>query len=619
MNAHRRPPRIANAAILAFAALTLFAGASRADFTITPIAGSGGVIVPSAPVTVVGGGEITFAITPEHHCHLLADVLVDGISTGGVSSYTFVDVQANHTIEAVFALRGPLTVTADAGPGGTIAPQGMTAVPCGGSVSYLIQTENVCQSIADVRVDGVSVGPVTSYSFTNVHVNHSIEATFVLLGPLTITPVAGWGGTITPSTVQSVPCRGNRTFTIASDGCHAIANVLVDGAPIGAVTTYTFADVRANHTIEAVFGPLAYYSITASAGPGGTITPSGAQSVACGDGMLYVITSDACHTIDVVTVDGIPVGSPGTFAFSDVRTHHTIMATFLARPATILATAGLGGTIAPAGTRQVTCGTDQTFDILPAPGSVIARVVVDGVSQGAIPSYTFAAVQGDHTIHALFEDNTPPTVRLIYPNGGENLFVGDPSKISWTAHDNSLVLEVDLWISRSGAAGPWEPIVTGVPNTGTYVWPVVTGPGTNTGDDPGYTAMLRVVARDAIGLTALDESDAGVSIYRPGNLAVGAGDEAKEFELVSVGPNPSRGPVAIQYAVAREARVGLSVIDLQGRTVASLVDGSVRPGRHRARWNGTLEHGETAPAGVYFVRYQSPAKTTMRRVVIVRP
>lgn len=70
---------------------------------------------------------------------------------------------------------------------------------------------------------------------------------------------------------------------------------------------------------------------------------------------------------------------------------------------TITATAGEGGAIAPDGTVRVTQGADRTFTISAAEGYVIADVLVDGESIGAVDSYTFENVRQNHTIEARFQ------------------------------------------------------------------------------------------------------------------------------------------------------------------------------------------------------------------------
>ena len=71
-------------------------------FTITASAGTGGSISPSGSVSVAEGSNKVFTITPNSGYHI-DDVLVDGVSVGAVSTYTFTDVAANHTISASFA------------------------------------------------------------------------------------------------------------------------------------------------------------------------------------------------------------------------------------------------------------------------------------------------------------------------------------------------------------------------------------------------------------------------------------------------------------------------------------------------------------------------------------
>ena len=74
-------------------------------FTISATAGAGGSISPSGSVFVAEGSDKVFTITPNSGYHI-ADVQVDGISVGAVSTYTFTDVAANHTISATFQSTG---------------------------------------------------------------------------------------------------------------------------------------------------------------------------------------------------------------------------------------------------------------------------------------------------------------------------------------------------------------------------------------------------------------------------------------------------------------------------------------------------------------------------------
>jgi beta-lactamase superfamily II metal-dependent hydrolase len=87
------------------------------------------------------------------------------------------------------------TIVASAVAGGTISPAGNVTVNNGANQSFSIQA-GACYGIADVLVDGISVGAVGSYEFTNVTVGHTIAAGFVIQTFMLATSVAG-GGSVT--------------------------------------------------------------------------------------------------------------------------------------------------------------------------------------------------------------------------------------------------------------------------------------------------------------------------------------------------------------------------------------------------------------------------------------
>lgn len=83
--------------------------------------------------------------------------------------------------------------------------------------------------------------------------------------------------------------------------------------------------------------------------------------------------------------------------------HTTLYAQWTTLPAyTITALAEVGGSIDPSGVVSLVQGDSETFTITPGSGYRIASVTVDGVSQGAMSSYTFSNVTANHTISAIF-------------------------------------------------------------------------------------------------------------------------------------------------------------------------------------------------------------------------
>jgi len=300
-------------------------------------------------------------------------------------------------------------INASSNAGGTIDPSGTVLVPPGESRLFTIAPDS-CHTIAFVLVDGVPVGAVTNYTFTNVHESHTIEVVFAIR-TFTIMPSAGPHGTIAPAETLVVNCGADQRFDVVADSCYHVADVVVDGGSVGAVSSYTFQNVAAGHTISATFA-IDLYAVTATAGAGGSVTPAGVTQVACGESLLVAIAPDSCHVIADVLVDGNSVGPVTSHLFAGVTANHTIAASFEAIVFTIASSAGPGGSIDPAGPVSVECGTDRAFSIVPDPGYGIANVRVDSDSIGPVAGYTFTGITADHTIEASFVLTAPNVVTL---------------------------------------------------------------------------------------------------------------------------------------------------------------------------------------------------------------
>ena len=147
----------------------------------------------------------------------------------------------------------------------------------------------------------------------------------------------------------------------------------------------------------------------------------------------------------------------------------------------------------------------------------------------------------------------------------------------------------------------------------------------------GPWAAVDVERRDESGVSiALDRSAQGGSTYwyriaattgatrlTFGPIQATAGEVILDFALSRPLPNPTSGATRVDFAVPRDSRVNLGLYDMQGRRVATLVEGVPPAGRHQAIWNGTVG-GRSAPAGMYFVRMQGPGVNLTRRLVVTR-
>jgi len=145
----------------------------------------------------------------------------------------------------------------------------------------------------------------------------------------TITASAGANGSISPSGGVVVNQGANQSFTITPNSGYNVSSVTVDGSSQGAITSYTFSNVQANHTISAAFQAVTTtFTITASAGANGSISPSGGVVVNQGANQSFTITPNSGYNVSSVTVDGAGQGAITSYTFSNVQANHTISATF---------------------------------------------------------------------------------------------------------------------------------------------------------------------------------------------------------------------------------------------------------------------------------------------------
>lgn len=157
-------------------------------------------------------------------------------------------------------------ITATAGEGGAVSPSGEVSVEEGADQTFTFAPEDGWR-VASVKVDGRNVRwSGSSYTFSAVTADHTLEVGFkrdsgggvpvpVPGAQFVIDASANEGGSISPEGRVAVPAGGSETFTLVPGEGYRLAYVLVDGVNVGAVSSYTFENVREDHSIEAVFAP----------------------------------------------------------------------------------------------------------------------------------------------------------------------------------------------------------------------------------------------------------------------------------------------------------------------------------------------------------------------------
>lgn len=303
-------------------------------FTIASAAGLNGTISPEGDSTVVYGSSVRYTISPDEGYEIDA-LIVDGISVAPSSQYTFVRVTENHTIEALFT-RLQYTITATAAMGGTVTPDGIRTYDYGATQAYQASASSG-YFITDVVVDGVPVevnSTQWSYTFTRISGNHSLHVNFAQT-QYNVEVIQPQHGTITPGS-QIVRYGATPTYRITPASGYEIEHITVNGSQVPFNTdilgaaVYTFPAVTSGQTLTATM-KIKTYTVTASAGPDGSVTPAGSVTVDYGSSQTYTITPSPGYEIENVVIDGrTSVGARSTYTFSNIRSDHTLSATFRA-------------------------------------------------------------------------------------------------------------------------------------------------------------------------------------------------------------------------------------------------------------------------------------------------
>jgi hypothetical protein len=157
--------------------------------TITASAGANGSIAPLGPVNVACFGSQTFTITPNANYHV-ADVLVDGVSVGAVTSYPFSNVTQSHTIDASFAIDQHTLAVTVVGHG-TVAKSPNQPTYDAGSIVHLTATPDSSYGFAGWSVD--ASGNTNPLDVT-MDTDKNITATFTDTGAPIVHVTAPNGG-----------------------------------------------------------------------------------------------------------------------------------------------------------------------------------------------------------------------------------------------------------------------------------------------------------------------------------------------------------------------------------------------------------------------------------------
>ncbi|MBK9249556.1 MAG: SBBP repeat-containing protein [Ignavibacteria bacterium] len=236
----------------------------------------------------------------------------------------------------------------------------------------------------------------------------------------TITATAGSGGSITPAGETTVLGGESQSYTITPSSGYCVSDVIVDGISAGQVGSYTFANVKKNHTIQVVFTP----KVSLTTYPSSSITLA-ASSSTCGVNATYPYIVTNANSIQFVAWDevsqvylhgtGTSSGTPSSWATGNGNDAYYPVGVYTVRIRAI----GNCDTVLTSFTLNVldvTAPVPTVATLSTISGECNATATAPTASDNCSGTITATTsdpltytTQGTHTIHWLYDDGNGNT------------------------------------------------------------------------------------------------------------------------------------------------------------------------------------------------------------------
>lgn len=435
---------------------------TQAQYVINASATTGGSIIPNGTIWVIPNSSKCFNVTVSP-MYILAGVTANGqtMTPDPVTGlYCLWNISQNYDVLARFSYQS-VNITATAGPGGTISPNGTIPVPFNSTACFTV-TPNTCYRIQNVTLDNqqsIMPDPTSGqYCVRNVTMAHTVNATFEQI-PYTVNATAGPGGAITaPGMVNgtmTVSCGNQVCFNVTPYTCYDIAAVTLNGQPLAA--PYCF-NVMQNSTAYATFVKR-IANITVNSNYGGTVfAPNMTGNVVraeCGSQVCFNITPLPCYQVASVTLDNQILPPPYCFTASRDQ---VLNVTFSQITYNVTAAWNSGGNVtAPGlvnGSVTVPCGNTLCFNITPDPCYLIKTVTLDG--QPFASPYCITNISANRSVVVTFEKIRYTVTTLAGPG-----IVMTPVNASVNCGDCANVTiapQMNFWIGSVTINGVSQPI-----------------------------------------------------------------------------------------------------------------------------------------------------------------
>ncbi|MCX8481049.1 MAG: hypothetical protein ORN58_03930, partial [Sediminibacterium sp.] len=299
-------------------------------FSITSTVNGKGIINTLGTIQLNSGDNYQYQFSDESGS-MLDSIVVDGVAIrDSFSSYTFSNIQANHTIQLMYSnSMYNITTTSNNQIAGNIELNNSVnleantynTIPIKANAGYVI--DSIIVNNESIQVENKYM---VNYVINALDKNYLIRVVYAV-EIVAIIASSGNNGVITPSGTNMVNYGENKLYSFTPAMGYLVDSIIVDGILQPRATTYLFENITSNHTIKVTFKPQLFI-ITSSAGTGGSISPQGTAIVNYGETPTYIITPNTGFVIDSLLVNGNKITNVNSYTFDTIKSNQTIRVTF---------------------------------------------------------------------------------------------------------------------------------------------------------------------------------------------------------------------------------------------------------------------------------------------------
>jgi hypothetical protein len=146
------------------------------------------------------------------------------------------------------------------------------------------------------------------------------------------------------------------------------------------------------------------------------------------------------------------------------------------------------------------------------------------------------------------------------------------------------------------------------------------------GTKSGSALATGLFAGDSVGdmVAGVNNRNGNIYVYRadpeagwPAEVVEDAFPDCPSSLMLAVRPSPTGQHVSLRFHTHQTAAIRLTIHDVSGRMVASLLDGTRSAGSHSVAWDRKTHTGHVVPPGVYFARLAVGTMTATSRIVLL--